>query len=75
MLLVVARCLCGGVLECTICGHNWDRDVNATNSIRYFEYDGLDRSEVFRCRTEDGTGNLQTLFNLMEIDAQVTSSL
>jgi hypothetical protein len=64
-----------GVLECTICGHNWDRDVNAANSIRYLEYDGLDRPEVFRRRTEDGTDNLQTLFNLMEIDAQVASSL
>jgi hypothetical protein len=80
-----------GVLECTICGHNWDRDVNAANNIRYLgllEYDGLDRPDVFTSRTEDGTNNLQSLLNLMdvnlmapfdiapiEVDDQVTSSL
>jgi hypothetical protein len=58
-----------GVLKCAICGHNWDRDVNAANNIRYLgllEYDGLDRPEVFTSRTEDVTNNLQALLNIMD---------
>jgi hypothetical protein len=58
-----------GVLECAICGHNWDRDMNAANNVKYLgllEYDGLDRPEVFTSRTEDVTNNLQSLLNIMD---------
>jgi hypothetical protein len=58
-----------GVLECAICGHNWDRDVNAANNIRYLElleYDGADRPDVFSRRMEDETSDLQSLLNIMD---------
>jgi hypothetical protein len=58
-----------GVLECAICSHNWDRDVNAANNIRYLgllEYGGLDWPKVFTSRTEDVANNLQALLNVMD---------
>jgi hypothetical protein len=80
-----------GVLECAICVHNWDRDVNAANNTRYLgliEYDGVNRPEVFSRRAEDETSSLQPLLNIMDhsidanidvdpmqVDDQVTSSL
>jgi transposase len=43
------------MVECTSCGHIWDRGINAAKNIKYFglrEYDGLYRPRVFTQRMD-----------------------
>jgi hypothetical protein len=62
-----------GVLECTSCKHNWDRDINAAKNIKYLglrEYDGSYRPQVFSQRMDDSplpnASPVEILLNLID---------